>query len=140
LQNLNVEVLAISTDSHFTHKAWQEQELSQMIEGGAPYPLLSDPDGSIGKAYNVYDDNLKVNLRGKFLIDPQGVLQAMEILNEPVGRNMDELVRQVEAFQYISENEEEAAPAGWEKGKQTLKPAPGLVGKVHESWSKGELE
>ncbi len=111
-----------------------------MIDGGVPYPLLSDPDGSIGKAYNVYDDNLKVNIRGRFLIDPQGVLQALEILNEPVGRNMDELVRQVEAFQHISENEGEATPAGWEKGKETLKPGPDLVGKVHENWSKDDLE
>ncbi len=111
-----------------------------MVEGGVPYPLLADPDGSIGKAYAVYDDDLKMNIRGRFLIDPDGVLQAVEILNEPVGRNMDELVRQVEAFQHIRENEEEATPAGWEPGQKTLKPGKDLVGKVYENWGKEELE
>jgi len=76
---------------------------------------------------------MKVNLRGKFIIDPDGVLQAVEVLNEPVGRNIDELVRQVQALQEAV-GSDKATPAGWEPGDKTLKPGPDLVNKVHEQW------
>jgi len=137
LQDADAEVLAISTDSHFVHKVWQEEELSKMIEGGLPFPMLADPGGDIGKMYNVYDAENGINIRGKFVIDPDGVLQAMEILNEPTGRNVEELVRQVRALQHTS-NTCEATPAGWQPGKKTLTPGEDLVGKVHEEWDPEE--
>jgi len=130
-----VEVLAISTNSVFVHKAWQESELSKMVEGGVPYPLLSDPGGRIGTMYGVYDEEAGVDIRGRFIIDPDGVIQAAEILTPPVGRNPDELIRQVRAFQYVrASGGKEATPSGWTPGKPTLKPGPDLVGKVWEVW------
>ncbi len=134
LQKLGVEVLAISTDTVFTHKVWQEIELSKMVEGGVPYPMLWDVGAKIGQLYGVYDDQAGINLRGRFIIDPDGVVQAVEVLNAPVGRNVDELIRQIQAFQYVREHAGEACPAGWRPGKPTLKPAPSLAGKVYEVW------
>jgi alkyl hydroperoxide reductase subunit AhpC len=128
-------VLSMSTDSHFTHKIWQEEELSKMVEGGVPFPMLSDGGGRIGTAYGVYDKEAGVDIRGRFLIDPDGVVQAMEVLTPPVGRNVDELIRQVQAFQHVRATEgAEATPSGWVPGKPTLKPGPALVGKVWEEW------
>jgi peroxiredoxin (alkyl hydroperoxide reductase subunit C) len=135
LQKLGVEVLSVSVDSHFVHKMWQDNELSKMVEGGIPFPMLSDGGGKIGKIYGVYDENAGVDVRGRFIIDPDGVVQAMEILVPPVGRNVSELVRQVQAFQHVRETSgEEATPSGWAPGKPTLKPGPDLVGKVWEVW------
>jgi alkyl hydroperoxide reductase subunit AhpC len=126
-------VLAASVDSRFVHKIWQEQELSKMVEGGFPFPMLTDAGGRIGSVYGVYDEAAGVNIRGRFLIDPDGVIQAMEVMTPSVGRNVAELIRQVQAFQHVRETGE-ATPAGWTPGKKTLKPGPGLVGKVWEIW------
>ncbi len=123
----------MSVDSRFTHKVWQEEELSKMVPGGVPFPLLSDPGGKIGKIYGVYDEEAAVDIRGRFLIDPEGIIQAMEILAPPVGRNVLEFIRQVKAFQHVAKTGE-ATPAGWQPGKPTLKPGPDLVGKVWEVW------
>jgi len=139
-KKLNVEVLAISTDTVFTHKVWQETELSKMIPGGVPFPLLWDVAGKIGQLYSVYDDKLGLNLRGRFIIDPDGVIQSIEMLNAPVGRNINELLRQIEAFQYVREHTDEACPAEWRPGKPTLKPAPDLAGKVWEVWKPENLD
>jgi alkyl hydroperoxide reductase subunit AhpC len=125
--------MSISTDSRFSHKIWQEVELSKMVEGGVPFPMLSDQGGRVGRIYGVYDEVAGVNIRGRFLIDPDGVIQAMEVLTPPVGRNVSELIRQLKAFQHVRETGE-ATPSGWEPGKPTLKPAPGLAGKVWEVW------
>jgi len=128
-----VQVLAISTDSRFSHKIWQEIELSKMVKGGVPFPMLSDRGGKVGRMYGVYDPKSGVNIRGRFLIDPDGVIQAMEVLAPPVGRNVNELIRQIKAFQYHRKTGE-VCPAGWEPGKKTLKPGPDLVGKVWKVW------
>jgi alkyl hydroperoxide reductase subunit AhpC len=133
-QAMGVEFLAISVDSRFSHKIWQEEELSKMVEGGVPYPMLSDPGGRIGQVYGVYDQDAGVDIRGRFIIDPDMVIQAAEILTAPVGRNPAELLRQVQAFQHVRATGE-ATPSGWEPGKKTLKPGPELVGKVCEVWS-----
>ena len=136
LEKLGVQILSMSTDSRFTHKIWQEQELSKMVDGGVPYPMLSDQTGEIGKMYGVYDEAAGVNIRGRFIIDPDGIIQAMEILTPPVGRNVSELIRQVQAFQLVRETKgAEATPSGWQPGKPTLKVGPDLVGKVWEVWS-----
>jgi len=133
LKELGVEVLSVSTDSRFTHKIWNEEELSKMVEGGIPYPMLSDQGGRIGTVYGVYDEAAGVNIRGRFIIDPDGVIQAMEVLTPTVGRNVNELIRQVKAFQHVRATGE-ATPSGWQPGKKTLKPGPDLVGKVWEVW------
>lgn len=123
----------MSVDSRFTHKIWNEVELSKMVDGGIPFPMLSDQGGRIGAAYGVYDEAAGVDIRGRFIIDPDGVIQAMEVLTPPVGRNPEELIRQVRAFQHVRETGE-ATPSGWAPGKKTLKPGPDLVGKVWEEW------
>ncbi len=120
-------------DSVFSHKIWQEEELSKMVEGGVPYPMLSDAGGKVGKLYGVYDEDAGVNIRGRFIIDPDGIIQAMEILTPPVGRNVAELIRQVQAYQHVRETGE-VMPSGWQPGKPTLKPGPDLAGKVWKVW------
>lgn len=135
LRDLGVEVLAMSVDSIYTHKIWQEEELSKMVEGGVPFPMLSDAGGKVGQVYGVYDENAGVENRGRFIIDPDGVVQAIEILIPPVGRNEAELLRQVQAFQLVRASKgKEATPAGWQPGQPTLKPGPDLVGKVWKVW------
>ena len=106
-----------------------------MVDGGIPFPMLSDQGGRIGTVYGVYDEEAGVDIRGRFIIDPDGVIQAMEVLTPPVGRNPDELIRQVQAFQLVRETGgAEATPSGWTPGAATLKPGPDLVGKVWEVW------
>ncbi|MBW1738325.1 MAG: redoxin domain-containing protein [Deltaproteobacteria bacterium] len=135
LKKLDVEVLSISVDSHFVHKIWQEEELSKMVEGGVPFPMLSDAGGKIGSIYGVYNEAGGVNTRGRFIIDPDGIIQAIEILTPPVGRNVSELFRQIQAFQLVRNSKgSEATPSGWQPGKPTLKPGPDLVGKVWQEW------
>jgi peroxiredoxin (alkyl hydroperoxide reductase subunit C) len=126
-------VLSISTDSRFTHKIWNEVELSKMVKGGIPFPMLSDQGGRIGTVYGVYEVAAGVNIRGRFIIDPDGIIQAMEVLTPSVGRYVSETIRQVKAFQHVRATGE-ATPSGWEPGKPTLKPGPDLVGKVWEVW------
>ena len=123
----------MSVDSQFVHKVWQEEELSKMVEGGVPFPMLSDAGGKIGEMYGVYDEEAGVDIRGRFIIDPDGIIRAMEVLMPEVGRNPDELIRQIKAFQHVQATGE-VTPSGWEPGGTTLKPGPALVGKVWEVW------
>jgi peroxiredoxin (alkyl hydroperoxide reductase subunit C) len=125
----------MSVDSVFVHKVWQQEELSKMVKGGVSFPMLSDAGGRIGRVYGVYDEEAGVDVRGRFLIDPDGMVQAIEILTPPVGRNETELLRQIKAFQTVRASEgAEACPAGWVPGQPTLKPSPELVGRVWEAW------
>lgn len=133
LKVLEVEILSASTDSRFVHKMWQEYELSKMVPGGVPFPMLSDAGGRIGAVFGVYEESAGVNIRGRFLINPDGVILAMEVLTPEVGRNVGELIRQVKAFQHVRATGE-VTPSGWQPGKPTLKPGPDLVGKVWEVW------
>ena len=133
--DLGVEVLSMSVDSPFVHKVWNDTELSKMIGKDIPYPMLSDAGGKIGTMYGVYDEEGGVDTRGRFIIDPDGNVQAFEVLTPPVGRNVSEALRQIKAFQLVRETEGgEVTPAGWQPGKTTLKPGPELVGKVWENW------
>ena len=134
-QELEVEVLSMSVDSVFVHKMWNDTELSKMVDGGVPFPMLSDGGGKVGEIYGVYDESAGVNTRGRFIIDPDGVVQGFEVLTPPVGRNVSETIRQIQAFQHIRKTEgKEATPSGWKPGKLTLKPGPDLVGRVWEVW------
>ena len=128
-------MLSASVDSQFVHKMWDEQELSKMTDGGIPFPMIADAAGQLGKAYGVYDAQAGVNVRGRFIIDPDGVVQAMEVLTPPVGRKVAETLRQIRAYQLVRETKgAEVTPSGWEPGKKTLKPGPDLVGRVWEVW------
>ena len=136
LQKLGVEVISVSVDSHFVHKMWNDQELSKMAGKDVPFHMASDGPGNVGKVYGVYDEDSGVELRGRFIIDPDGVIQAMEVLTPPVGRQLNETIRQIQAFQHVRATKgAEACPAGWTPGKKTLKPGPDLVGNVWKVWS-----
>ena len=133
LKALGVEILAMSTDSRFSHKIWQEEELSKMVKGGVPFPMLSDAGGRIGSAYGVYEEAAGVDIRGRFIINPEGTIMAMEVMTPEVGRNVSELIRQVQAFQHVAATGE-VTPSGWTPGKPTLTPGPDLAGKVWKIW------
>ena len=138
-EKLGVQVLSCSTDSRFVHKIWQEQELSKMVDGGFPFPMLSDAGGKIGSVYGIYDEAAGVDVRGRFIIDPDGVIQAIEVLTPPVGRKVGESIRQLQAFQHVRKTKgAEVCPAGWEPGKPVLKVGPDLVGRVWEVWKPDE--
>jgi len=125
----------MSVDSIFVHKMWDNDEISKMVEGGVPFPMLSDGGGKVGAAYGVYDEEAGVENRGRFIIDPDGIVQGFEVLTPPVGRNISETIRQIKAFQHVRKTKgAEATPSGWKPGKITLKPGPELVGKVWKVW------
>ncbi len=125
----------MSIDSVFVHKMWNDHELSKMVKGGVPFPMLSDTGGKVGAAFGVYDDEAGVEMRGRFLIDPEGIVQGYEVLTPAVGRNVLETIREVQAFQVVRDSKGTAAtPAGWKPGKITLTPGPDLVGNVWKVW------
>lgn len=129
----------MSTDSMFVHKMWEKDELSKMITAGkVPFPMLSDGGGKVGSLYGVYDEDSGVDFRGRFLIDPDGVIVGYEVLTPPVGRNVSETLRQIQAFQLVRKTKGgEVTPSGWRPGKTTLKPGPDLVGNVWKAWKVG---
>ncbi len=129
----------MSVDSPFVHKVWNDQELSKMIGKDIPYAMLSDQGGKIGSMYGVYDEEAGVDTRGRFIIDPDGIIQGFEVLTPPVGRNVSETLRQVQAFQLVRETKGgEVTPSGWKPGKTTLKPGIELVGNVWKEWKVSE--
>jgi len=127
----------MSADSMFVHKMWVDNELSKMITAKTvPFPMLSDGGGRVGTMYGIYDESSGVDVGGRFLIDPDGNVQAYEVLTPPVGRNVNETLRQIQAFQLVRESKgTKATPSGWRPGKPVLSPGPGLVGKVWEVWT-----
>jgi peroxiredoxin (alkyl hydroperoxide reductase subunit C) len=125
----------MSIDSVFVHKMWNDHELSKMVNGGVPFPMLSDAGGKVGTAFGVFDDGAGVETRGRFIIDPDGVVQGFEVLTPPVGRNVGESLRQIQAFQLVRESKgTQATPSGWRPGKAVLNPGPDLVGNVWKVW------
>ena len=138
-KELETEVLTLSVDSAATHKEWHERELSRMVPGGAQYPMLSDPNGKIGIQYGVYDLGKKLDLRGRFLIDPEGIIQSIEILGIPVGRDISELLRLLRAFQQHQKTGE-LIPCGWQPGKPTLPEKKRLKKLPEKSGNTGSQE
>lgn len=126
-KNLGVEVYSVSTDTHFTHKAWHDA--SDTIKK-ITYPMLADPTGVLTRAFGVHIEDEGIAYRGTFLIDPDGRIKLAEIQDNGIGRNADELLRKVKAAQFIRENPGEVCPAKWEPGAETLKPGLDLVGKI----------
>lgn len=126
-QKRGVEVYSISTDTHFTHKAWHDaSETIKKIK----YPMLADPTGQLARAFGVYIEEAGLAYRGTFLVNPEGQIKLAEVNDNGIGRNADELLRKVKAAQYIAANPNEVCPAKWEEGAATLKPGLDLVGKI----------
>ena len=120
-------------DSVDTHRSWQEKELSQMVKGGALFPMLSDRGGLIGALYGVYDSEKRVDQRGRFLIDPAGVIQSVEIVADPIGRDIGEVLRQLRALQH-HQTTGDYMPCGWEPGKPTLTKDQSRSGEIWKDW------
>ena len=115
-----VEVVGCSIDSHFTHKAWRSTEINNGGIGEVKYPLVADIDHSICKAYDVEHPAAAVAFRGSFLIDKNGVVRHQVVNDLPLGRNIDEMLRMIDALQFTEEHGE-VCPAGWNKGDTGMK-------------------
>jgi peroxiredoxin (alkyl hydroperoxide reductase subunit C) len=126
-QKLGVECYSVSTDTHFTHKAWHDS--SETI-GKIQYAMIGDPSGTITRNFDNMREGAGLADRGTFIIDPQGIIQAVEVTAEGIGRNATELLRKVKAAQYVASHPGEVCPAKWEEGSATLKPSFDLVGKI----------
>jgi peroxiredoxin len=127
LQGLGVEVYSVSTDTHFTHKAWHDT--SETI-GKIGYPMIADPTGAISRNFDVLIEEAGLADRGTFVVDPDGKIQLVEVNAGGIGRNAAELVRKVKAAQYVAAHPNEVCPAKWEEGEDTLEPGLDLVGKI----------
>ncbi len=126
-QEMGVEVYSVSCDSHFVHKAWADA--SDSI-AKITYPMLADPTGILARAFGVMIEEDGMAYRGTFVIDPEGKIKLAEIQDNAIGRNADELMRKVEAAQFVASHSGEVCPAKWKQGEQTLKPSIDLVGKI----------
>lgn len=126
-QKLNAEIISVSTDTVFVHKAWHDQ--SPAIKK-INFPMAADPTGKLCMEMGVYITSEGLALRGSFVIDPDGKLVAYEVHATNIGRNADELLRKLQAAQFVRENGGEVCPANWKPGAKTLKPGLDLVGKI----------
>ena len=122
--NKNTEVLGVSVDSQFSHLAWIQTKRNEGGIGDINYPLVADLKKEISTAYNALDENEGVALRGLFIIDKEGLIMHSTINNLPVGRNVDETLRVLQAFQYVQAHPDEVCPANWTPGEKTMKPDP----------------
>ena len=127
LQKLGVEVYSVSTDTHFVHKAWHDT--SDTI-AKIQYTMLGDPTWQISQNFDCLREGEGLADRATFIIDPQGVIQAMEITAEGIGRDAEDLLRKVKAAQYVASHPGEVCPAKWKEGEATLAPSLDLVGKI----------
>ena len=127
LKELGVEVYSVSTDTHFTHKAWHDS--SETIKR-ITYIMIGDPSHTLSRNFEVLIEDKGLADRGTFIIDPDGIVQAVEINAGGIGRDASTLVNKIKAAQYIRKNPNEVCPAKWQEGSATLKPSLDLVGKI----------
>jgi peroxiredoxin (alkyl hydroperoxide reductase subunit C) len=126
-KRLGVEVYGISTDTHFTHKAWHDT--SDTI-AKVQYPLIGDPTAQLSRAFEVLIEEEGLAYRGTFVIDPETKIKIIEVHDNGIGRDASELLRKVKAAQYVASHPGEVCPAKWTEGAETLKPSFDLVGKI----------
>ena len=126
-QKLGVEIYAVSTDTHFTHKAWHDT--SETI-GKIQYPMIGDPTGALTRNFGVLIEEAGLAERGTFVMDPEGKIQIIEINAGGIGRDASELLRKIKAAQYVAAHPGEVCPAKWKEGEKTLAPSLDLVGKI----------
>ena len=126
-KEVGCEVYSVSTDSHFVHKAWADA--SETI-GKIQYPMLADPTGKLTRDFDVMIEEDGMALRGTFIINPDGEIKAYEVHDLGIGRNAEELLRKVQAAQFVAEHGDQVCPAKWTPGAETLSPSLDLVGKL----------
>ena len=127
LQALGVEVYAVSTDTHFTHKAWADA--SDTIRK-VTYPMIGDPTGTLTRNFGVMQEDEGLALRGTFVVNPEGIIKVAEINDDGIGRDAKELLRKVQAAIHVANHPGEVCPAKWQPGQQTLAPSLDLIGKI----------
>lgn len=127
LKDLDVEVYSVSTDTHFVHKAWHE---ASKAVGSIEYIMIGDPSQTISRNFDVLDEESGLADRGTFIIDPDGVIQTVEINAGGIGRDASTIINKIKAAQYVRQNPGEVCPAKWEEGAETLKPSLDIVGKI----------
>ncbi len=126
-KKLDAEILSVSTDTVYVHKAWHDtSEAIKKIQ----FPMVADPSGKLCRFFGIYIFEEGLSLRGSFIIDPDGVLKTIEINNNDIGRSAKELLRKLKAAKFVRENPGLVCPASWEPGEDTLKPGLDLVGKI----------
>jgi peroxiredoxin len=130
LTGFGAEVIAVSTDTKFSHLAWRN---SEKLLAQVKYLMAADPTGTVSRFFGVYDPKSGLALRGTFIINPDGILVSSEINFYNVGRNADELSRKMEANAYLQQHPDEACPANWKAGAKTLRPNEKMVGRVYEA-------
>ena len=126
-QKLGVDIYAVSTDTHWTHKAWHK---SSDVVSKVQYTMLSDDQFKLSKQFKVLRKGEGRSDRGTFIVDPNGVIQAYEITSEGIGRDAADLLRKVKAAQYVRDHPNEVCPANWDEGEETLAPSFDLSGKI----------
>lgn len=126
-KEVGAEIYSVSEDSHFVHKAWADT--TETI-GKIKYPMLADPTGKLARMFEVLIEEEGMALRGTFIVDPDGLIQAYEVHQNGIGRNAEELLRKVQAAQFVREHGDEVCPANWTPGAETLTPSLDLVGKL----------
>jgi peroxiredoxin len=127
LKEMGVEVYSVSTDTHFTHKAWHDaSDTIKKIQ----FPMLADPTGHLSRSFGVYIEDEGLAYRGSFVVNPEGAVKVAEVHDNGIGRNAEELVRKIQAAQFVASHPGEVCPAKWKPGAATLKPGLDLVGKL----------
>ena len=128
----NAELVGVSTDTVFTHKAWIETE--ELLKG-LKYQLAADHNGKFSRELGIYDENNGMAQRAVFIVDPDGVLRAVEIVADAIGRNASEILRKLKALNFVRKNPGHVCPASWDEGAQTLQPSIKKSGKVYKEFS-----
>lgn len=126
-KKLKTEIVSISTDKAYTHAAWHD---ASPIIKTIQYPMIADPKGEICRAFGTYIEGAGESLRGTFIVDPDGILRTMDVHDNSIGRSTDEILRKLQAAQYVREHGNEVCPASWRPGQKTLTPGVAMVGKL----------
>jgi len=121
------EILSVSTDTAFVHKAWHD---TSPAIAKVKYPMVADHTGKLCREFGTYIESEGLSLRGTFIIDPDGILKAMDVHDNAIGRSAKEILRKLQAAKFVREHKGLVCPASWEPGKETLKPGLELVGKI----------
>ena len=126
-KNVGAEIYSCSEDTEFVHKAWADAspEINKI-----EYPMLADPAGKLARAFDVLNEDAGQAYRGVFIIDPDGIIQSYTVNNMAIGRSVDEILRTLEAAQFVREHGDQVCPVNWKPGDNTLKPGMNLVGKL----------
>ena len=127
VKQLGGEIMSISTDTAFVHKAWHD---SSPAISKINYPMLADPTGKVARMFGTYVEDEGLSLRGTFIIDPDGILKTIEIHNNDIGRSAKEMVRKLQAAKFVREHGGDVCPASWEPGDAVLSPGIELIGKL----------